>query len=211
MEQKKLLSADYIKTQLLDWLIKQKKTAIFANEVLFSKYKRRADLICLLRNSLIAYEIKGYLDNTSKLKNQISDYIKTFDKVFVITTKNHLENISTKLQNKNIGIILYGNNNNKFKIIKNAKQNMVRKEDLLYLMDKNTLIKELGLKEKNISMDRIRNIAIKILSLHHIKKLSYAKLYMRYSSLFQLFMRDRSNTTSFDDLLNLTGFVDRLR
>lgn len=208
MEQKTLLSADYIKIKLLDWLIKQKKTAIFANEVLFSRYKRRADLVCLFRNSLTAYEIKGSLDNMSKLRNQMSDYIKTFDKVFVVTTKNHLKYIYTKLNN-NTGIILYDNN---FKIIRNPKQNAIRKQDLLYLIDKNTLLKELNLKKDSMSSDKVRKIAIRNLKLQRIKELSYSRLYLRYNSLFQLFMRDRNNnTTSFDDLLNLTGFVDRLR
>ncbi|MCA6070641.1 MAG: sce7726 family protein [Endomicrobium sp.] len=87
MEQKEYLSADDIKIRLLDYLTQKNKNAVFANEVLFSQNKRRADLVRLLNKTLTAFEIKGDLDNTSKLRKQISDYINTFDKVFVITTK----------------------------------------------------------------------------------------------------------------------------
>ena len=204
-----LFHSDSIKIKLLDWLIKKNKTAIFANELLFSSNKRRADLVCISKKILTAFEIKSNSDNTSKLDKQIEDYIKTFDKVFIITTKKHLNQILLKINKTNVGIILYDTN---FKIIKKATKNITRKQDLLYLLDKNILLKELQRKKSDLSTDKIRDMAMKKLTLRNIKQLSYKKIYLRYASLFKLFMRDRSNnTTTFDDLLNLTGFIDRLR
>ncbi|MCA6072379.1 MAG: hypothetical protein LE178_02385 [Endomicrobium sp.] len=45
MKQKEYLSADDIKIRLLDYLTQENKNAVFANEVLFSQNKRRADLV----------------------------------------------------------------------------------------------------------------------------------------------------------------------
>jgi hypothetical protein len=209
MDKHIFFNSDSIKIKLLDWLIKKNKTAIFANELLFSKNRRRADLVGLSKKILTAFEIKSNSDNTSKLDNQIEDYIRTFDKVFIITTKKNLNQILIKTKKTNIGIILYDTN---FKIIKRATKNIPRKQDLLCLLDKNTLLKELKLKKSNLSTDKIRKIAMKNLTLQDIKKLSYNKIYLRYAPLFKLFIRDRSNNaTTFDDLLNLTGIIERLR
>lgn len=209
-------NADYIKIKLLDRFIKKyKKNVVFANELLFSKNKRRADLVCLTKKLLTAFEIKSGLDNTSRLKEQIDDYVKTFDKVFIVTVEKNLNQIYMKVKNNNAGIILYNYNKN-FKVVRKAERNIPNKQDLLYLLDRNTLLKELRLKGtgRNESIDVIRNMAMakRELKLQSVKKISRTKLYLRYNLLFQLFIKDKSdNFTTYDDLLNLTGSVGRLR
>jgi predicted SpoU family rRNA methylase len=210
MEQKEYLSADDIKIRLLDYLTQaqENKNAVFANEVLFSQNKRRADLVYLLNETLTAFEIKSDLDNTNKLRKQISDYINTFDKVFVITTKKNLNQVTSKIKFKNVGILLYDGD---FREMQEAKTNKVKKRDLVCIIDKNTLLRELKLKNRNISIDKIRNIAVKKIQLSQLKKISYDKLYTRYVQLFELFEKDRMKNTTIDDLLNLTGSIGNLR
>lgn len=203
-----LLTSDDVKVRLLDWLMTRKKTAIFANELLFSQKKRRADLVCFHKNIMTAFEIKGDLDNTSKLQKQIEDYVNTFELVFIVTTIKNMNMILKKVKKKNIGIILYDEG---FKVIRKASPNSVKKTELLCLLDKSTLLKEM--KKKNIMMSTydIRKQAYDNISLSRIKRLSYKKMYLRYQPLFRLFLKDRHKKTQIDDLLNLTGVISLLR
>ena len=208
IEKNDLLTSDELKIRLLDWLMSKKKKTIFANEVLFSQKRRRADLVCFNKNTMTAFEIKGDLDNTSKLQKQTEDYVNTFDKVFIVTTKKNMNLILKKIKKKNVGIIFY---DGKFKIIREADLNVVRKLELLYLLDRGTLLKEMKKKKNTISTDDIRKQAYNTISLKRIKEMSYEKMFIRYQPLFKLFLKDRYKKTQIDDLLNLTGAISLLR
>ncbi len=52
----------------------------------------RADL-CKINGESIAYEIKTDLDNFSRLKKQIGDYYKIFEKVFIICSATNVDKI----------------------------------------------------------------------------------------------------------------------
>jgi hypothetical protein len=56
----------------------------------------RADL-CKINGSSIAYEIKTDLDNIQRLDKQLNDYLKVFEKIYVICSENKFEQI-----NKNV-------------------------------------------------------------------------------------------------------------
>jgi 16S rRNA C967 or C1407 C5-methylase (RsmB/RsmF family) len=124
MEQKEYLSADDIKIRLLDYLTQKNKNAVFANEVLFSQNKRRADLVRLLNKTLTAFEIKGDLDNTSKLRKQISDAI--FAKY-----ESQLCKLIEKTNTKNA----YDIQVESFKIIKENLLNMLDEKELIAIKD----------------------------------------------------------------------------
>ena len=81
----------------------------------------RADL-CKINGSSIAYEIKTDLDNIQRLDKQLNDYLKVFEKIYVICSENKVEQI-----NKNIvsecGIYTYKKTRNgiyRFKKVKEA-------------------------------------------------------------------------------------------
>ena len=79
-----------IKTLLIDKIIKDNKNIddyIICSEVPFLSGKRWADLVVLTKDSLIAYEIKSELDSLTRLSEQIKDYSKTFDKVYLVLSK----------------------------------------------------------------------------------------------------------------------------
>ncbi|MCA6070642.1 MAG: hypothetical protein LE180_06020 [Endomicrobium sp.] len=83
---------------------------------------------------------------------------------------------------------------------------------MVCIIDRSTLLRELKLKNRNVSIDKIRNIAAKKIQLSQLKRISYDRLYTRYAQLFELFEKDRmKNKTTLDDLLNLTGSVGSLR
>lgn len=81
----------------------------------------RADL-CKINGESIAYEIKTDLDNFLRLKKQIKDYYKIFDKVFIICSESNIENILNLVPEK-CGIYSYKQNKYKkykFTLIRDA-------------------------------------------------------------------------------------------
>ncbi|HBM07922.1 hypothetical protein CXF92_18285 [Pseudomonas sp. Choline-3u-10] len=66
----------------------------------------KADCV-ILNGSSTCYEIKSEYDSLSRLPEQLDSYLKIFDKVFVITTENHLSKV-TKLVPASVGILKLG-------------------------------------------------------------------------------------------------------
>lgn len=65
----------------------------------------RVDL-CKINGISIAYEIKTDLDNFNRLDKQLNDYLKLFEKVYVICSKKNIENIIKLIPNQ-CGIYSY--------------------------------------------------------------------------------------------------------
>lgn len=84
----------------------------------------RAD-ICSINRKSIAYEIKTEFDSTVRLEKQINDYLKTFEYVYVITHKVHVEKIKTLIPEE-CGIQVYNllDGEGKFKTIRKAQKNI---------------------------------------------------------------------------------------
>jgi hypothetical protein len=77
------------------------RTTTALTEVPISKSK--ADFI-LINGSAIVYEIKTELDSLDRLKYQLDDYYKAFNKVCVITSESYLERVTRILEGSNVGI-----------------------------------------------------------------------------------------------------------
>ena len=56
----------------------------------------RVDL-CKINGNSVAYEIKTDLDNLNRLDKQINDYLKLFEKVYVICSVNNVKNVMKKI------------------------------------------------------------------------------------------------------------------
>lgn len=67
--------------------------------------KSKADIVILNGTSTV-YEIKTELDNLNRLENQIEDYLKCFDKVYVVTTFDNIIKLKEKLREE-VGLIEY--------------------------------------------------------------------------------------------------------
>lgn len=65
----------------------------------------RVDL-CKINGKSVAYEIKTDLDNFNRLNKQISDYLKLFENVYVICSKNNINKI-TNIIPKECGLYSY--------------------------------------------------------------------------------------------------------
>ncbi len=205
--------AEYIKTRVIKWLLDGNlsfdisQDAIGA-EVLFSANRRRVDLL-ILSQKFHALEIKGYLDDPRKLKGQLDDYHKTFDKVSVITTPKHLNEIN-KIIKPYTGLILFDGKS--FKVKRLARQRKrLDKHSLLMFLNKNQLNSLLKVKNNNnISTDEVRILTAKKLSTKEIRKIAYSSLKSRYDELFRLFMKDTGGNIISDELKGLCGRINEL-
>lgn len=103
--------------------------------------KSRLDL-CKVNGSSIAYEIKTDLDNLNRLKKQLDDYLKLFEKVYIICSKKRAETIEKYLPNE-CGIYSYRVTKKGkyiFNEIKVAKySNMLNSKNQLELLTKKEL------------------------------------------------------------------------
>jgi len=205
--------AEYIKTRVIRWLLDgnlsfdASKDAIGA-EVLFSTNRRSADLLILSQN-FHALEVKGFLDDPRKLKGQLDDYHKTFDKVSVITTPKHLNEIN-KIVKPYTGLILFDGKT--FKVKRLAKQRKrLDKYSLLMFLRKNELNRLSKVKNSDsLSIDEIRKLIVGRLTISEIRKVAYSSLRNRYGELFRLFMNDTSGNIISDELKGLCGRIDEL-
>ncbi|UIN57069.1 MULTISPECIES: sce7726 family protein [Pseudomonas] len=82
--------------------------------------KSKADCV-IVNGSSTCYEIKSEYDNLDRLDNQLHNYQKLFDKVYIVTSENHIEHIEKKVSPE-IGIILLTKRNS-LSQIREAKSN----------------------------------------------------------------------------------------
>jgi hypothetical protein len=69
----------------------------------------KADMV-ILNGSSTAYEIKSDIDNFARLSNQLTQYIKVFDYVFVVVSHKRLHNVLDSVSN-NVGIMVLSESN----------------------------------------------------------------------------------------------------
>lgn len=206
------MKAELIKTRTIQWLLQGnlnfEDDGVIATEVLFSKNLRKADLMVLTKD-LHTLEIKGDFDNTRKLRHQMQDYNKTFDKVSVVTTTKHLLKIK-KILPPHTGIILF--DKERFEIIRPAKKNKnLNKRSLLMFLSKGALLKLYRGKDAHkLSTDQLRIRIANQLSLKKINSSVKAFLKNRYQTLFRLLLKDTGGKIMWDELRGLSGAINKL-
>ena len=205
--------AEYIKTKFIKWLLDgnlsfNASIDAIGTEVLFSSNRRRADLL-ILSGEFHALEIKGDHDNPNKLKEQLDDYHKTFDKVSVITTPKHLKRIR-KIIKPYTGLILADADT--FIVKRHTrKRKRLDKYSLSIFLSKNELNRLSKVKHiERFSTDEIRRLIFRRLSTKEIRKAAYSSLNLRYGELFRLFLNDTSGNIIWDELKGLIGKIGEL-
>ena len=106
--------------------------------------KSKADIVIFNGTSTV-YEIKTELDSLNRLEAQLEDYLKCFDKIYVITTLENIKKLENKLSGK-IGLIEYTKRgtlrehkkaeSNKRNIDKKSLFSLFRKNEMLNIIKK---------------------------------------------------------------------------
>lgn len=202
------MNAKLLTSQFIDYLFTTKdlSNGFLAMETLYSKNSRRADLV-YVNDFCTAYEIKGELDNLKKLEEQISDYKKCFNEVYLVTVPKHLPT-ARKILSRDVGIILYSEE--EFKIIRQAIHRIrIDKKEVLSSISINFLRKEL--KYKNNCAYGFREQVTSFLSINKIMYLWTDWLKQSYSDNFSLFKRERGSFTCFEDLKTISSKSSHLK
>lgn len=159
----------------------------------------RLDL-CKINNSSIAYEIKTDLDNLKRLKKQINDYLKIFEKVFIICSKSKINNIAEKIPNE-CGIYSYRTTKTGkyiFKLEKNAKKSEnINPLIQLNLLTKKQLLNILNLNTNNTKSDLIKQI-IKKYKTKQINKIFKEQIKTKYKTQWAFIKKNHDNLLEID-------------
>lgn len=159
---------------------------------------RRADLCIIIKNRIIAFEIKSEADSLTRLEGQIEDYLNYFDKVIVVTAPKFTAQIKENVP-KNVGIWEINNNS----IIQKQRGNISLNRDKKYLTsmlrkkDLDTLKKTY----KSSSLDSINEFKIRKFVLNNISS--------RYQPYFLSFWHQIENRhATIFDLKHLSPYVE---
>lgn len=198
-----------IKPRLLDFLLDSGSSGnLYASEVTFAGFKRRADLL-KINGSTHAYEIKSDLDNLKRLTSQISDYHETFDKVTLVTTKKHLKSARNHIK-PYTGIILI--TSNEIKHIRPARSlKRLNKYFLSCFLSKyqiKPLLLEQGLPKTLINQTEVYILRKKLVSMVNTSCLrgwAINSLKEKHSHTFYRYMKYKGQVTHPEDMHYLSA------
>lgn len=198
------INANNIKTFLIDYLLSNYNIELLASEVPYLFGYRRADLVAMMDNNMIAFEIKSELDSLTKLEAQIKDYIDVFNKVYVVLSEKFKNCSVISNLPKKVGI-LYIDNNHRITLYRKAKeQKILDKERLIYFFKKDDMNKINNIDTK-LSLRRTREIFLKINSTKKLVEYSKNILKNRYLTQYNRFILEKGKYTIEEDLALITG------
>ena len=196
--------ASHIKTLLIDFLIENYNIELIASEVPYLFGYRRADLVAIINNNMIAFEIKSELDSLSKLEAQVNDYIEVFNKVYVVLAKKFQHCSVVSKLHKKVGILYIDANDEIIYYRKAKEQKILKKEKLIYFFKKDELNKINNIDTK-LSLRKTREIFLKINSTKKIVEYSKNILRNKYLTQYNKFIEEKGKYTIEEDLSSITG------
>ena len=199
-----MANATEIKLSLINWLLnKYQEDIILGNEVAYSPIIRRADLVMLHNNHSYAFEIKSDCDTTKRLNEQLNDYMKAFDFVFVVTTKLLFKEIKLSIP-KNVGIIVVEN-----KVIQKRKAIQIKRLNKRFLaefLDRKILLQQLKKDKKSFSVYDLRDDICKQLTTKQLRILAIESISSKYIYQSKLLKYDVIHSgITIEDVKTLTG------
>lgn len=196
--------AKQIKTILIDYLLKNFNIELIGIEVPYLSGYRRADMVALINNKLVGFEIKSELDSLSKLLNQINDYIDVFNEVYVILAEKYKHSsIVSKLPQK-VGIYYIDKDNELLLRRKAKEQKILNPEKLIYFFKKNEMVRLNKINSK-FSLRKTRELFLKQNSIKNITEYSKNILRNKYQEKYKTFLNEKGEYTIREDLYLLTG------
>ena len=192
-----VMNAEAIKTILIDFLISQNDSIILGSEVTYGSKKQVVDIMQLSENKISAFEIKADRDDVRRLDNQINEYKKIFDYIYVVCTKKQLYKVQEKTD-KTIGIFLI-DDEERINIKRKAlRQRNADKRSILETVNANHLKRTFNLNRRvtaNEARDLLTNKNAK-----ELKNTLYTYLETFLSKKFSLFLSEKGINTHIDDL-----------
>ena len=142
------IHADVITNALIEKYYKME----YLTEVKFDGFTVDLMLLSPARNFIAGIEVKSPVDTLNRLRKQLRGYLKYFHKVFVATTFKQLKGVMkvvTEDEFKNVGVLVYDDNEKGFYIQKEALRNDVKGVRADWISDRHQL------KQWNYLLERI--------------------------------------------------------
>jgi hypothetical protein len=140
-----------IKIAVINKLLKLRKLTrdtVVINELVIDSFSRRADLVIINGDDLVAFEIKSDADTLTRLPGQVDKYALYFDKAIVVASMRHQEKIKCLLSD-DIGLWEY--DSGKIKIRNGGRKVKDKKIELYFDFLKINELKKLSM-ALNISL-----------------------------------------------------------
>lgn len=201
------IAAEQIKALVIDWLINKYSNVIIGNELMYGTSRKMVDLLAIVDNKTIAFEIKSSTDTLTRLPEQINEYKKVFDEINVVSTASHITGIK-RIITPLIGLYTI---EQELKELQKAKENSKTiKLEMLYSISSSYLKKAFP-HYRNLNSDLLRQKISRQNkdTIHNILIDFYEK---RLSEKYKLFLSDRGEHTLIDDIPTLSSFttIDQL-
>jgi len=195
-------SAEHIKASFIDWLIAHHEDIVIGNEVMYGSKRKVVDLLAIIKDKIVAIEIKSAFDKLARLPEQIVECSKIFDRIIVVSTPSHIAGITSIISSR-IG----------FYII-DASIKAKQKPLLIYNQDKlemlysisTTFLKKQYPQYRNLKENEIRFLLSKEKKTD-IHRLMVSFYRQRLNEKFQMFMSDRGAHTLVDDIPTLSSLT----
>lgn len=192
--------ADSLKCNIIDFFVAQNPSVLIGNEIMYGSNKKVVDLLAIENRRIIAIEIKSAHDSTYRLQEQIEEYMKVFDKVYIFSSCNKIDKILNmtpscigvyEITDKYIRPIRRGT------ILKQqSKSEMLSSMNLKFLRSKFNI-------QYNLDSDQVRELLKKrgIQTIHQALLEYYTQ---RIKAAFNSYMNDRGKHSIVDDLTTLS-------
>ncbi len=195
-----LRTAEPLKCKVIDYFMAKNDNIIIGNEVMYGIKRKVVDLLLIKEKSICAIEIKGDNDNLNRLPEQIVEYSKIFDYVYVFSTPKHVESLIDELP---LGVGIFIISEEKINEIRRPqKQKKHDKIEMLYSISCQYLLSK-GIKSGKDSDDLRKSISKKNMTWIHSLLLDFYtdKLNTNYTA----FKNERGIVSHVDDIPLLNG------
>lgn len=176
------------------------KKPILAIEARYGFGDRRADFV-MLDDFTHAFEIKSDIDTLTRLDEQISEYVATFDFVSVVTTELHLSKVRSIIPSK-VGILVA--RNHVLKKVRKAQQNKrLSKHHLVASISMETMSLSLPNRKRRVSRQELEAFCLKNQTLAELRRLFFVELHNRFGETSGQFLEETDSDIQEEDLLML--------
>lgn len=193
----KEVSAEYIKTKIIDFLLNKNADIILGNEVMYGTKRKLVDLLMLDTSNLIGIEIKSSTDDLRRLDKQIEEYNKIFNYTIICSTNKHFSELQ-KIIPKEVGLMLFTNDKIELKR-KPILRKKLDKREILYTIPSSFLRKEYRIKNNSANSDEVRSFLLK-LSYTELQILLYRYFKGKLYTNFKMFNEIKGDECHIDDI-----------
>lgn len=201
-------TANYIKAEMIDYLIKNGSQLVIGNELMYGTHRKVADLVSIDNEKISVFEIKSEFDTLDRLNIQIVEYEKVFDRVEIVVAKKHLSKILEIHKDSDIGVWVFDFDFG-IRCIKASKlQRKKNKTEILHSMNSVFLSRKLGMIAHQFDADEVRKKLTKV-SVIKLNKWFAEYLIQKYKYSYNLFLLERGEVTHVEDIPLLT-FLNKI-